>query len=86
MKRISVFSIAIISILLVLVASSPSQENVESRSVNIWSDGTRLSGNLFFPENIEEGDKLPAIILCHGWGGVRAHLNQAYAPRIAAAG
>lgn len=59
---------------------------IESRMVDIWSDGTRLSGNLFFPENIKEGDKLPAVILCHGWGGLRAHLNQAYAPHIAAAG
>ena len=76
--------------------ASPSEENVgvesvespkvESRLVNIWSDGTRLSGNLFFPENMKEGSKLPAVILCHGWGGVRAHLNQAYAPYIAAAG
>jgi len=78
------------------VYSSPSQENVglksvespqvESRLVNIWSDGTRLSGNLFFPESLKEGEKLPAVILCHGWGGVRAHLNQAYAPHVAAAG
>jgi len=76
--------------------SSPSEEylgsknvesaKVESRLVNIWSDGTRLSGNLFFPENIKEEDKLPAVLLCHGWGGVRSHLNQAYAPYIAAAG
>jgi dienelactone hydrolase len=76
--------------------SCPSKENigfkdvespkVESQPVDIWSDGTRLSGNLFFPENIKEGDKLPAVILCHGWGGLRAHLNQAYAPHIAAAG
>lgn len=78
------------------VHSTPSEENVglkgvespkvESRLVNIWSDGTRLSGNLFFPENIKEGGKLPAVILCHGWGGIRAHLNQAYAPYVAAAG
>jgi len=59
---------------------------VESRRVDIWSDGTRLSGDLFFPSDAKSGDKLPAIILCHGWGGVRWHLNQAYAPYFAKAG
>jgi dienelactone hydrolase len=59
---------------------------IESRHVDIWSDGTRLSGDLFFPAGSESDDKLPAVILCHGWGGVRWHLNQAYAPHFAAAG
>jgi dienelactone hydrolase len=60
--------------------------NVETRAVNIWSDGTRLSGDLFYPKGMKATDKLPAIILCHGWGGVRSHLNRAYAPQFAAAG
>lgn len=59
---------------------------IESRHVNIWSDGTRLSGDLFYPKNLKPQDKLPAIILCHGWGGVRSHLNQYYAPEFAKAG
>ncbi len=61
-------------------------EEVTSRPVDIWSDGTRLSGDLFFPASGKDGDNLPAIILCHGWGGVRAHLNQAYAPLFAKSG
>ena len=56
------------------------------RAVNIWSDGTRLSGDLYYPAGVKEGDKLPAILLCHGWGGVKSHLNQAYAPVFAQAG
>ncbi|HXG66811.1 MAG TPA: alpha/beta fold hydrolase [Blastocatellia bacterium] len=59
---------------------------VATRPVTIWSDGTRLAGDLFFPKDMKPGDKLPALILCHGWGGVRAHLNRAYAPQFAAAG
>ena len=59
---------------------------IESRHVDIWSDGTRLSGDLWFPRGLQSGDKLPAVILCHGWGGVRSHLNQAYAPEFATAG
>ena len=59
---------------------------IESRHVDIWSDGTRLSGDLWHPEDLQPGDKLAAVILCHGWGGVRSHLNQAYAPEFAKAG
>ncbi len=61
-------------------------ENVASRPVNIWSEGTRLSGDLFYPKDAKEGENYPAILLTHGWGGVRAHLNRAYAPYFAAAG
>ena len=59
---------------------------VESHHVDIWSDGTRLSGDLWHPKDLQSEDKLPAVILCHGWGGVRSHLNQAYALEFAKAG
>ena len=59
---------------------------VEQRAVNIWSDGTRLSGDVFSPKDRDEGELLPAIVLCHGWGGVKSHLNSTYAPKFAAAG
>ncbi len=59
---------------------------VATKPVNIWSDGTRLSGDLFYPKDMKPGSKLPAIILCHGWGGVRSHLNAAYARQFASHG
>ena len=59
---------------------------IESRHVDIWSDGTRLSGDLWYLKGLQSGNKRPAIILCHGWGGVRSHLNGAYAPLFAKAG
>jgi dienelactone hydrolase len=59
---------------------------IETRHVDIWSDGTRLSGDLWYPKGLKVGDNLPAIIFCHGWGGTRSHLNQAYAPIFAKAG
>lgn len=68
------------------VKSGIAASEVESRHVNIWSDGTRLSGDLWYPKGLQSGGKRPAIILCHGWGGVRTHLNQAYAPEFAGAG
>jgi dienelactone hydrolase len=55
------------------------------REITIWSEGTRMAGDLFVPE--DEGDgKRPAILLCHGWGGPKEHLNNTYAPRFCEAG
>ncbi|MXZ39617.1 MAG: alpha/beta fold hydrolase [Holophagales bacterium] len=56
------------------------------KPVELWSDGTRLAGDVFYPKATAEGEKLPAIVLCHGWGGTKAHLNRGIAPRFAAAG
>ena len=61
--------------------------SVLQRNITLWSDGTRLSGVLLYPKDREEGDKLPAIVLCNGWGGTKAFLMQSgIAPRFAAAG
>ncbi len=54
--------------------------------VDIWSDGTRLSGKLFHPTALRPGEKLPAIVMSHGWGGLAQHLDEAYAPYFAAEG
>jgi len=62
---------------------------VALRPVDIWSDGTRLSGKLFIPtgpSGLAPGEKLPAIVMSHGWGGLAQHLNEAYAPYFAAEG
>ncbi len=56
------------------------------RAVDFWSDGTRLAGDLTYPKDMDENSNLPAIVLCHGWGGMKAHLNGAIAPQFAAAG
>lgn len=63
-----------------------SANDVATRPVDIWSDGTRLSGDLFYPAGLEPAAKLPAIVMSHGWGGLRSHLNEAYAPYFAAEG
>jgi dipeptidyl aminopeptidase/acylaminoacyl peptidase len=60
---------------------------VLQRDITLWSDGTRLSGVLLYPKAREEGKKLPAIVLCNGWGGTKAFLMRSgIAPRFAAAG
>lgn len=59
---------------------------VTQKDITVWSEGTRLSGNLFVPDDIREDESRPAILLCHGWGGPKEHLNNTYAPFFAEAG
>ena len=61
--------------------------SVLKRDITLWSDGTRLSGVLLYPKDRQENEKLPAIVLCNGWGGTKAFLMRSgIAPRFAAAG
>ena len=47
-------------------------EGVERRAVDIWSEGTRMAADLYWPRDAA-GD-LPAIVMSHGWGGTKASL------------
>lgn len=42
-----------------------------SQAVNFYSEGTRLSGDLFLPDGLASGEKRAGIVLCHGYTGVR---------------
>ena len=44
---------------------------VETREVVIWSDGTRMRGDLYLPKERDAGVKLPAVIYCSGTAGTR---------------
>jgi fermentation-respiration switch protein FrsA (DUF1100 family) len=37
------------------------------RKVNFYSDGLRLEGVVFVPDGYREGDKLPGVVICHGF-------------------
>jgi len=68
-------------------AAPGSKHQVVNKVVDIFSDGVRMSGTIWRPENAPPDKQLlPAILLCHGWGGKRAHLDFSYAPKFAAAG
>jgi dipeptidyl aminopeptidase/acylaminoacyl peptidase len=51
-----------------------------SKSVSFYSEGTRLSGDLFLPDDLRTGEQRAGIVLCHGYTGVR----NLYLPDIAA--
>ncbi len=46
-------------------------ENVERRTVSIFSDGVRMAGDLYLPKGLKPEDKLPVIICCNGTGGTK---------------
>jgi dienelactone hydrolase len=78
---------AVLALFIVFGASVPaSAAGVERRAITIWSDGTRMAGDLWLPDGFGDGTDRPAIVLTHGWGGVRSHLNNTYAPKFAKAG
>ncbi len=49
----------------------PVPENVERRAVTIWSDGTRMAGDLYLPKDLKPGEKLPTVVFIAGTGGTK---------------
>jgi dienelactone hydrolase len=46
--------------------------DVAFRTVSIVSEGVRIHGEVFRPASAPASEKLPTIIMAHGWGGVAA--------------
>jgi dienelactone hydrolase len=59
---------------------------LDQQTVTFWSEGARLQGTVFKPKAIAADEKLPGILLIHGWGGNRSNLNRLYAPQFARLG
>jgi uncharacterized protein len=71
------FVFSLITLAAVLSATARAQEGspppavsegVEFRARDIMSEGTRMSAEVYLPKG-KAGEKLPTVILCHGWGG-----------------
>ncbi|XOV82393.1 MAG: alpha/beta hydrolase [bacterium] len=73
-------------ILVFLCVSIFSQAEPTNTAITLYSDGIPLAGNLWLPDDLEPKQQRPAILMVHGWGGLKSHLNQAYAPHFAAQG
>ena len=50
-----------------------------SQTISFYSEGVRLAGDLFLPEDLQRGEVRAGIVLCHGYTGVR----NLYLPDIA---
>ncbi len=46
-------------------------DDVTRKQVVIWSDGTRMAGDIYAPKSAAANAKLPAIVFVHGTGGVK---------------
>ncbi len=64
----------------------PLPGTVEMRPVTIFSDGTRMAGDLYLPKGLKAEDKLPAIVLCAGTGGTKGGTQARLAPLFAEKG
>ena len=62
------------------------EARVDQKTITFWSDGSRLQGTVFKPKDLALEEKLPGILLIHGWGGHRGNLNKNYAPYFAKLG
>lgn len=47
-------------------------ETVERTTVKIWSNGVALDAYLYRPKGLAEEQRLPAVVLSHGWGGSKS--------------
>lgn len=49
-------------------------DDVTERTVDIYSEGTRLTAHIFTPKSADRNDSLPVIIMAQGWGGAQTSL------------
>jgi uncharacterized protein len=50
-------------------------DDIAFRTDDIMSEGTRMAAEIFAPKN-PKSDKLPTIVMSHGWGGIAASLRR----------
>lgn len=55
----------------------------EKRAVTIWSDGTRMIGDLYLPKDLAPDEKRPAIVFGAGTGGTRRGTPERLGPIFA---
>ena len=76
----------LLGLLLSLSWAAYSAEGLDHHEITIWSGGARLQGDIFKPAELADDAPVPGILLVHGWGGTKSHLNMAYAPQLARLG
>lgn len=58
---------------------------VRRESVRVWSNGVALDADIYRPTGLGPQQRVPGVVLSHGWGGSKA-TGERYAARFAAAG
>lgn len=53
------------------------------QAVQFYSEGEKIVGDLYVPDKMEKRQPCPAVILCHGFAGIKELLLPVYAERLA---
>jgi hypothetical protein len=77
---------ALLAVFAPLHAADDAPKPYQVRSVTIWSDGTRMAGDLYVPADLKEGEKRAAILFCAGTGGTKKNNGALYGARFAREG
>lgn len=75
-----------IGLALTLGANAISQKQANMKKVQFNSEGASLVGNLYYPENFEEGKTYPAIVVSGSWTTVKEQMAGLYAQKLAEQG
>lgn len=59
---------------------------MKQREVHFYSEGCKLVGDYFLPDDLKKGEKRPGIVLCHGYSGIRPLILPDYAKVFVEAG
>lgn len=59
---------------------------MQERVVHFYSEGSKLEADYYLPEDLEAGAPRPAIVLCHGYSGIRSVILRDYAEYFTEAG
>jgi acetyl esterase/lipase len=59
---------------------------MKQRVVHFYSEGSKLEGDYFLPDDLKPGEQRPGIVLCHGYSGIRSLILPDYAKHFVAAG
>ena len=92
MKKILLIIVVLIALVGYVSATESKKEcmnqplRIGINKVTFKSQGTKIVGNLFIPENYVEGEKLPAIIFITPATGVKEQVSGVYANKLAEKG
>ena len=64
-------------------AASAAPQEAQVRRVSFLSDGARLVGNLYLPENYQPNKKYPAVVVSGSWTTVKEQMAGLYAEQLA---
>lgn len=59
---------------------------MRERVVSYYSEGSKLEADYYLPDDIPAGERRPAIVLCHGYSGIRSVILRDYAQHFTDAG